>query len=50
MFKEEVLYEVLLLILKSLIERFERIMEKSHKVNYSDILNKDVFNCSVQLL
>jgi hypothetical protein len=38
-----------LLILNGLIERFERIIEKSHKANYSGTLNKDVVNCSVRL-
>ena len=44
------LHDVLLLILNSLIERSEQIIEKAHKVNYSGSLNKNAFNCSVQLL
>ncbi len=32
MFKVEVLYKVLLLMLNSLIERFEQTIEKAHKV------------------
>jgi hypothetical protein len=44
------LQEVILLILNGLIERSEQIIKKAHKVNQSVILNKNAFNCSVQLL
>ena len=44
------LHEVILLILNGLIERSEQIIKKAHKVNQSVILNKNAFNCSVQLL